>query len=71
MVALVFLQKLRCLLGNIYDFDQWELLKRDLVDMRDQFMNDVEPHLSNLIDSDLEQENYNNRYAKVCIGVHI
>ena len=63
MVALVFLQNLRYLLGNIYEFDQWELLKGDLVDMRDEFMNEVEPHLSNLIDPDLEEENYNKRYA--------
>ncbi len=32
--------------------------------MRDEFMNEVEPHLSNLIDPDLEEENYNKRYAQ-------
>ena len=63
MVALVFLQNLRYLLENIYEFDQWELLKGDLVGMRDAFENEVEPHLSNLIDPDLEEENYNKRYA--------
>ena len=63
MVALVLLKNVRYLLGNFYEFDQWELLKEDLVDMRDDFMNEVEPHLSNLLDQDLEKENYNKRYA--------
>ncbi len=63
MVALVLLKNVRYLLGNFYEFDQWELLKGDLVDMRDEFMNEIEPHLSNLIDPDLEEENYNKRYA--------
>ena len=63
MVALVLLQCLKGLLEDLTDFDQWELLKGDLVDIRDEFMIKVEPHLSNLIDPDLEEENYNKRYA--------
>ena len=63
MVALVLMRNIRGLLENITDFDQWELLKSDLVDMRDEFEIEVEPHLSNLIDPDLEAENYNKRYA--------
>jgi hypothetical protein len=63
MVALVFLQNLKGLLEDLTDFDQWELLKGDLVDIRNEFENEVEPHLSNLIDPDLEEENYNKRYA--------
>ena len=41
MVALVLLRKIRCILEDITDFDQWELLKGDIVDMRDEFMNEV------------------------------
>lgn len=63
MVALVLMRKIRGVLENITDFDQWELLKSDLVGMRDEFEIDVEPHLSNLIDTDLEEENYNKRYV--------
>ena len=63
MVALVLLREVRYLLENLTDFDQWELLKEDLVDMRNEFENEVEGHLSNLIDPDLEEENYNKRYA--------
>ena len=63
MVALVLLQYLKGLLEDLTDFDQWELLKGDLVDIRDEFMNEVEPHLSGFIDPDLEAENYDKRYA--------
>ena len=63
MVTLVLLIQIRALMEDITDFDQWELLKGDLVDMRNEFEIDVEPHLSNLIDPDLEEENYNKRYA--------
>ena len=63
MVALVLLQYLKGLLEDLTDFDQWELLKGDLVDIRGEFENEVEPHLSNLIDPDLEAENYDKRYA--------
>ena len=63
MVALILLRNIRNLFEDITDFDQWELLKSDLVDMRDEFMNEIEPHLSNLIDPDIEEENYNKRYA--------
>ena len=63
MVALVLLRNIRGLLGDIMDFDRWELLKSDLVDLRDKFEIEVEPHLSNLIDPDLEAENYNKRYT--------
>ena len=63
MVALVLLRNMRGLFGDITDFDQWELLKNDILDIRDEFMNEVEPHLSGVIDPDLEAENYNKRYA--------
>ena len=63
MVALVLLQYLKGLLEDLTDFDQWELLKGDLVDIRDEFMKEVEPHLSGFIDPDLEAENYDKRYA--------
>ena len=63
MVALVLMRNIRGLFEDITDFGQWELLKGVLVDMRDEFEIEVEPHLSNLIDSDLEEQNYNKRYA--------
>ena len=63
MVALVLLRQVRDLMGDFADFDQWELVKPYLVDMRDDFETNVEPHLSSLLDTDLDQENYNGRYA--------
>ena len=63
MVALVLLQNLKGLFEELTDFDQWELLKGDFVDIRDEFEKSVEPHLSGVIDPDLEAENYDKRYA--------
>ena len=65
MVAYVLLRKFNQVLEGITDFDQWELLKGEIVDLRDDFGIDVERHLSNLIDPDLEAENYDRRHAQV------
>jgi len=62
MVAYVLLGKFRYLLDDL-TFDQIELLKEDLLDLRDDFDYHIESHLSNLIDLDLEAENYNKRHA--------
>jgi len=63
MVALVLLRITRYLLVTFTNLAQWEFVKGDLIDIRDDFSSDVEPHLSNLIDRDADAENYEKRYA--------
>ena len=63
LVTLVLLWKIRDLLDGFTDYDQWELIKDVLLEIRDNFRVNVEPHLSGLIDHDVESEKYNKRYA--------
>ena len=63
LVTLVLLWKIRDLLDGFTDYDQWELIKDVLLEIRDNFGVNVEPHLSSLIDHDVESEKYNKRYA--------
>jgi len=63
MVTLGLLRAVNFVLLDIDDFDQWELLKGEIVDLRDEFEYEVEPYLSKLIDQDLEADKYNKRHG--------
>ena len=63
MVALVLLKISRYLLDEFTEIEQWELVNGDLLDIHGEFDINIAPHLSNLIDYDVDAENYDKRYA--------
>ena len=61
IIALVLLSKARRIIEGFTDLAEWELIKGEIVDIGAEFEN-ICPQLSNLIDFDLEAENYNKRH---------